>query len=37
MFTQKLGYGLALATLLALAVTATFFALHHALSHTQLY
>jgi len=37
MFTQKVGYGFALATLLTLTVIATFFALYHALSHTQLY
>jgi len=37
MFTQKIGYGFALVTLLAVAVLATFIALYHALLHTQLY
>ncbi len=37
MFTHNNGYGIAMATLLALTVFATFVALYHALSHTQLY
>jgi hypothetical protein len=37
MFTQNSGYGIAMATVLALAVVATFVVLYHALGHTQLY
>ncbi len=37
MFTQNTGYGFAMATVLALAVLATFVALYHALAHTTLY
>ena len=37
MFTSKLGYGFAMAALLALAVFAAFVALYHALGDVRLY
>ncbi len=37
MFTQNTSFGFAMATVLTLAVLATFVALYHALAHTQLF